>query len=499
MEEKTKVKSQGCERPRGLIARILAAIGICRRKGLGMVLTRRFLVIPVGVIVCVVLFSGGFVVYSSTPQFCDSCHIMAPYVASWKESSHKDVACVKCHISPGWRSVVRAKFIASKQLVDTLADVPVHSLTAEIDDAACLRGGCHETRLIESRVLFKGKYKFDHAKHLKTLRRGKQLRCTSCHSQMVQGSHMTVTESVCFTCHFKGRIHERIVDPIAGCTSCHDAPTEAIKVAEDQTFKHQTYLDRGVACWKCHFDSVQGTGDVPKQACQVCHSEPEKLDKIKDSKFVHDWHVTKRKVECFQCHSEIRHGLHLKPAEPADACATCHSGGHDLQANMFAGRGGKGVPDMPSQMYLANVDCVACHEVPFLGGKQHLDNMTTFEATAQACVECHGGAYKRMLPQWREIITEALAEAKAELAKAEAAYRAQPGGHPQKAKAGALLEVARYNCEFVEKGHGVHNLEYATELLDKASTNAREVIRLLPKPSVKPAERNSPGAEDRNQ
>ena len=499
MKAKTEGSDQGREKPRGRIAGILAIIGICRQKGLGMVLTRRFFLLGAVVLLCISLSGAGFFVYSSTPGFCSSCHVMDPYVASWKESSHKDVACVKCHIAPGLKNLLQAKFVASKQVVDTVIGTEFQSLSAEIEDAACLRGGCHETQLIKSQLLFKGKYKFDHAKHLKTLRRGIQLRCTSCHSQMVQGTHVTVTEDVCFSCHFNGRIHERLADPIAGCTSCHDAPTEAIEVAEDQTFKHQPYLDRGVACWKCHFDSVQGTGEVPKQTCQVCHSEPEKRARIEDSKFVHDWHVTNHKIECFQCHSEVRHGLHLEPDKPADSCATCHSGGHSQQGNMFAGRGGKGVDDMPSKMYLANVDCVACHEVPFLGGKEHRGSMTTFEATAQACVECHGGAYKRMLGQWREIIVDALAEAKVELAKAETAYREQSGDHPQKAKAKALLEVARHNCAFVEKAHGVHNLEYATELLDKASANSREVIRLLPKPPARPAEKNSPGAEGRSQ
>ena len=39
--------------------------------------------------------------YTSRPQFCNSCHIMEPYYASWQQSSHKDVSCIECHFPPG--------------------------------------------------------------------------------------------------------------------------------------------------------------------------------------------------------------------------------------------------------------------------------------------------------------------------------------------------------------------------------------------------------------
>ena len=32
---------------------------------------------------------------SSRPAFCGSCHIMNPYYESWKQSSHKNIACVE--------------------------------------------------------------------------------------------------------------------------------------------------------------------------------------------------------------------------------------------------------------------------------------------------------------------------------------------------------------------------------------------------------------------
>ena len=88
----------------------------------------------------------------------------------------------------------------------------------QISDASCLREGCHTTSgLSEKNVTFKG-VKFSHRAHLGELRRGKKLKCVGCHSQIVQGQHLTVTESTCFICHF----YEREKNPeMAACETCH--------------------------------------------------------------------------------------------------------------------------------------------------------------------------------------------------------------------------------------------------------------------------------------
>jgi len=145
---------------------------------------------------------------------------------------------------------------------------------------------------------------------------------------------------------------------------------------------------------------------------------------------------------------------------------------------MYAGRGGKGVQAQPSLMHQTNVDCLACHQAPSFEGAKHPTDMATYRATEKACLDCHGSAMKGTLDQWLEVLSETLGEAQAELARAQKAYVALAQEHPQKAKAKELLEVARHNCEFVAKARGVHHLEYAMDLLDKASENAAEVISI---------------------
>ena len=477
----------GPQRKRGVLRRFLGLLGIRvgEEQGQWLTLTRRFPLVVLAMGVCLLLGGGWFIHFSSTPRFCGSCHYMKPYVDSWKLSTHSNVSCSKCHFPPGWRGYLKTKLNGSIQLIKTITKTHGPRPFAEIEDAACLRGGCHETRLLDAQKekLFKGKYRFSHVEHLTKPRRGIKLRCTSCHSQIVQGEHIAVTESVCFTCHFKGQTHNGVLEPVAGCTACHSPPSEPVKLAGGESFDHQPFLDKGVKCWKCHFDATQGTGEVPRQVCIECHNERDKLAKYEDPKFLHDWHVSERKVECFQCHSEIRHGRHPTPVAREASCATCHSAGHGLQGALFAGRGGKGVEDSPSMHSAANVDCVACHEGRATETVSLPGAMGTRRATEKACLECHGPGMKGTLEMWVSAVDDALADAKAELKKGEDALAAAgQADNPQRARAQSLLEDARYNCEFVEKAHGVHNPEYALDLLDKAVADTKEAARIASRP-----------------
>ncbi|MGB5294613.1 MAG: NapC/NirT family cytochrome c, partial [Thermoanaerobaculia bacterium] len=139
---------------------------------------------------------------SSTPGFCGSCHVMSPYYESWAESSHANINCVDCHISPGITQELRKKYEAMAMVARYFTGTYGTNPWAEVDDSACLE--CHERRLLMGREVF-GDVLFDHGPHLSELRRGKRLKCTSCHSQIVQGSHMTVTATTCTLCHFKGQ------------------------------------------------------------------------------------------------------------------------------------------------------------------------------------------------------------------------------------------------------------------------------------------------------
>ncbi len=389
---------------------------------------------------------------TSQPSFCGTCHIMKPYYKSWTRSTHKNVACVECHIAPGMTAEVRKKFEALSMVVKYVTGTYSQNPWTEVDDSACLR--CHERRTLVGKMDIKG-VQFDHTNHLSDMRRGKKLRCTSCHSQIVQGSHIAVTTTTCILCHFKGQ------QPGVGtarCTLCHQIPDKTYKVG-NVTVNHADVARFGMDCVACHGQPKGSDGEVPKERCVTCHNQPERLEKYGDTLLLHRKHVTEHKVDCMYCHLKIEHVDKVLPATAmariqgaAGNCEGCHAAGHSPQLALYTGTGGKGVPAMPSAMYQAGVRCEGCH----FGLPGHASAVN--RASEVSCMSCHGARYRLIFSGWMEGVARrqgALAQQLDETARA--VHAASPE-----------LADAQANLALVEKGHGVHNVPYAYALLRQA-------------------------------
>jgi nitrate/TMAO reductase-like tetraheme cytochrome c subunit len=262
-----------------------------------------------------VLVVGGVAVaglwqVSGSPRFCASCHIMEPYVEAWKVSKHKAVACVECHYPPELRDTMRVKLQAMTQVAKWATGTYSSKPFAEVADASCFRSGCHAPAALRARgpVTFAGGVRFDHGPHLDSARVGHQLRCTSCHSQIVVERHFEVATSTCFVCHFKGMRSGRELTPVGGCTGCHEPPKGDISVGS-VTFNHEEVVRRGVACQKCHLNVVAGEGEAPRERCFGCHNQAEKVARYAQTSLVHAVHVAEHPIECTRCHTEIKHQL----------------------------------------------------------------------------------------------------------------------------------------------------------------------------------------------
>ena len=318
--------------------------------------------------------------YTSRPQFCNSCHIMEPYYTSWLKSPHKDVTCIECHFAPGLGGKIRGKMLGLVQLTKYITQHPGPAPSAEVPDASCLRSGCHETRLLmgRGRVNFHG-IAFDHTPHLTETRRGKQLRCTSCHSQIVQGVHMAVTETTCFLCHFKA---EKFNEGLSSCTRCHQIPEKSYDLGGGVKFTHELAYKKGVDCFNCHADVIRGQGEVPRERCLVCHNREGDLAKIKDSAFMHAKHVTEHAVNCLNCHLQIEHSLDQnKLVHAADDCAACHPNHHHEQVQMAQGIGGLTVPGVTGGMAVTRIGCPTCHRFKEIS----TTGTTLWKASAAVC------------------------------------------------------------------------------------------------------------------
>jgi len=429
---------------------------------------KRRRLVAVGILVFALLLLAGTAEFTSHHRFCSVCHYMKPFYRSWEESRHSGIECSQCHYPPGVRSFFRVKLEGLNQVLRYWTKLYVKSKPwAEIPDESCLRPGCHEKRLLEGRVAFK-KVVFDHKVHLGDLRRGKKLRCTSCHSQIVQGDHITVTESSCFICHFKKSDH---YPDVGSCSHCH-LPEE---LSSDRArYNHSVVYQNNFGCDKCHSQIIMGDGAVPLENCFRCHFETDRLDKYGDTDLMHSTHVSGHKIECNLCHLEIQHKI-VKDIEAIADCRTCHTGFHEAQKILYTGQGGKGVahPE-PNVMLEKGLSCKGCHMFhEEAGGK--LVKAETLVSREKACESCHGTGFGRLLKNWQLSTEKKLDEIRGVYAKASSEVAASAS--PAKTRAHELLQEAAFNIDIVDKGKAVHNITYSQDLLVAAFERIEEALQ----------------------
>jgi hypothetical protein len=82
---------------------------------------------------------------------------------------------------PQTEAAMWAKFQSVNHVVQVVTRKNSSKPYAQIEDAGSRRSGRHATNILA----------------------GKQLRCTSCHGQIVVGTHLEVTDSTCYLCHLK--------------------------------------------------------------------------------------------------------------------------------------------------------------------------------------------------------------------------------------------------------------------------------------------------------
>ncbi|MGC8916566.1 MAG: hypothetical protein ACP5NF_06260 [Thermoanaerobaculum sp.] len=409
------------------------------------------------------LIHAGFFFASSSPALCGSCHIMRPYVEMWQNSTHREVPCVSCH--------TEYRYVLSRTYLKYFLGVYTTQLRAEVADDRCLT--CHEKQNLDTDKVFLKNIHFSHQGHLGEMRRGKRLHCTSCHSGLVMGeekqaTHVGVDEAVCFTCHFKGAEQGQAV---TGCLVCH-GPPKVVVTHQGFEFNHETYLKKGVRCSTCHVEVTRGDANVPVERCAACHVS--RAEAYKDTQRIHDIHLRQHAIDCKRCHNRMEHGKVVMAAALGERCENCHKPEHTAQEQVYIGIGGRGVPDMPSTMFLARVACDSCHAEP------GSDPRVGAERLRASCVHCHSAGYDRMVDDWIRELAELRGLVEHAVRQAEARVEAM-------GKAGARfrqgLEDARYNLNFLAKGRGEHNVRYAVELLRYALDQATKVPGVAVPPS----------------
>lgn len=445
---------------------------------------------------------------SRSPRFCGTCHYEEPFVEEWKTSSHAEVPCWRCHDQEGILGIVARQTRNAWNTFQYLIGAYGFTPRAEIRDGACTQQGCHEDRRLSGPVTMHidrfapptrplstaqeappatrpdrsvpaampATIEFDHAAHLDDSPRGIRMPCVACHSRIVQGEHMTVTKESCYLCHFKD-LPSGVA--VAGC-KCHGSPDAPVE-HKGFSMTHEKFVGLGMKCSDCHLDVTAGDGRVPETRCSRCHlwRDVQKYDRAT----IHDTHVTDHDVPCDRCHEPIEHRQVTMVRTLEVGCATCHVRTHDPHRELYMGVGARGVDPLPDMMFKAQVACDGCHRDVRIEGRVRGDVVA--KGTREACVECHGVGYDRMLDDWRTLLGGAMAALERRREDAAASLSGVADGKAR-AEAGDRLARADFNLRFLREGRPEHNVLYAERVMSSIQDDLDAVL-LAARPGEPPA------------
>lgn len=255
--------------------------------------------------------------WTATPILCSSCHEVAPYVTTWKASSHARAGCPSCHepVRPwyrfpetfAFRAAMAQRDLTAHQAISATAPLPASAMRSRpVPRENCLE--CHD--LVRSVTLPPGLV-MDHAKHVK---RNKS--CTSCHSQTAHptgnAEKAVAFMAQCFTCH--GR--QPGAKARGNCDLCH---TKSFSMRPQSHSPTRVWLQthgsaakkERTSCVMCHDESF----------CTNCHgglTMPHPVDWAASSNPAHAQIAKKDPTVCARCHGG---GVNL--------CSMCHHKGYN--------------------------------------------------------------------------------------------------------------------------------------------------------------------------
>jgi len=240
-------------------------------------------------------------------------------------------------------------------------------------------------------------------------------------------------------------------------------------------YDHKSILERKIECQKCHGGMSVGDGHAPKERCSQCHAEEEKIQRYNDAELMHKNHVTDHKIECRNCHTEIQHKSVSRSELVKPDCRACHSEFHKTQLNMFAGKGGRHVPEHPSSMFEAGLNCQGCHIIHIPQGEFELNGKSSV-SNASVCDTCHGKGYSRLLKNWSAQTKKKMGQLQSVISTAKNAIlsvRAHRNLDSSKNK----ITDATFNYNLVKHGRSVHNITYANLLMQKSYDLVIEAVK----------------------
>lgn len=374
-------------------------------------------------------------------QYCGKCHSDVTFNNKCYNVLSGNIACIDCH-APENRSM--------------------KVMAVEMADERCTSELCHPLqKLSETAIRFKKTKDFRHATHTKHFPGNLTLRCVSCHSHSNSGKHFETDADTCNICHFTGMqqaLLTREKQPISECTLCHTPVDKTIQIYGN-TFNHIAYEERkNVGCSDCHFAVVQGNGAVVRENCYVCHQTIQEKYTAPD---MHDIHIMNHKTACVSCHNTITHTAIKKNGVVLSNIPnrTFDLSLYKTQWMAMAGTGGAGIADEADPMFIATLNCSACHKDVLLS-----------KVAPEVCNNCHDSGFDKIVSEQISFVSKRMRLLKLLL------KRAKKLPLPN---AGHVITEAESNYYFIKEdgSNGAHNIKYVKDLLEYSITKLNQVLQ----------------------
>ena len=190
-------------------------------EGTGLIMRKTgWIAITLTVVLVVAALSAATIMYTSTPQFCSSCHIMETRYVSWKYSDHADfTTCLSCHAEPGLMGEIKAHLAGSRYVYSFLRGrVSRGVLLAEVPNENCFK--CHDEAQLPEKPRGGAVHDTYH-----TIHTAKELHCVECHGGLAHATMLPVKARSAMTlCQ---RCHQQETSAFLTCFTCHPSGPSA--------------------------------------------------------------------------------------------------------------------------------------------------------------------------------------------------------------------------------------------------------------------------------
>jgi nitrate/TMAO reductase-like tetraheme cytochrome c subunit len=213
-------------------------------------------------LVAVLVLVGVGLAYTSSPSFCSSCHLIAPYADAWEGTTHEqaDVSCIDCHFEPGAVGYIKGKTYSVIKLTQWLVGQTERAPEAARTVVAGSCRHCHE----EVQATF-----IPHAFHTEEA----NLQCVECHSGVAHGAELVGVDKP-----------QAAADP-EFCGKCHTGDFAPILFGEIEPAgrEHPGAPKMDVNVWRnVHWRAADGPAvidgkpydKIERETCLACHQDP---------------------------------------------------------------------------------------------------------------------------------------------------------------------------------------------------------------------------------